>query len=149
MAGALRGTSLWLILNGCAMGLALALTGLAPTLGVAYALLFVVGAGSVTFRATATTLLQVYSDPAVRGRVISLLVLATTGTTPIGGPLIGWVCAEASPRIGCAVGGLGTIVAAVASAVYLRRSGVLTQLPEVAAPPADLDIADQTRRSRA
>ncbi|WP_079924016.1 MFS transporter [Mycobacterium sp. AT1] len=123
LAGVLRGTSLWLVVNGCVMGLALTLTGAAPSLAVAYVLLFVVGACSVTFRVTATTLLQLHSDPAVRGRVISLLVLATNGTTPLGGPLIGWICSEASPRVSCAVGGLGTIATSLGCWLYLRRAG--------------------------
>jgi MFS family permease len=125
LAGVLRGTSLWLILNGCVMGLALALTGAAPNLAIAYVLLFIVGACSVTFRVTATTLLQLYSDPRVRGRVISLLVLATNGTTPLGGPLIGWICGAATPRISCAVGGLGTIATALGCWLYLKRANSL------------------------
>lgn len=121
LAGVLRGTSTWLIGNGCVLGAALALTGLTPTVTLAYALLFVVGAASVTFRSTATTLLQLHSDPGVRGRIISLLVLATNGTTPLGGPLIGWICAHASPRVGCLVGGFGTVAAVLALWAYLRR----------------------------
>ncbi|MET0456916.1 MAG: MFS transporter [Mycobacterium sp.] len=133
LAGVLRGTSLWLVMNGCVMGLALALTGAAPNLAVAYVLLFVVGACSVTFRVTATTLLQLYSDPGVRGRVISLLVLATNGTTPLGGPLIGWICGAASPRVSCAVGGLGTIATALGCWLYLKRTGSLGAAAERAA----------------
>lgn len=123
LAGVLRGTSKWLILNGCVLGAALALTGLMPTVTIAYALLFVVGAASVTFRSTATTLLQPYSDPGVRGRIISLLVLATNGTTPVGGPMIGWICTHANPRVACLVGGLGTVAAALAHWAYLRKAG--------------------------
>ncbi|MBU8825140.1 MFS transporter [Mycolicibacterium goodii] len=122
LAGALRGTSKWLILNGCVLGAALSLTGLMPTVTIAYALLFVVGAASVTFRSTATTLLQLHSDPGVRGRIISLLVLATNGTTPLGGPLIGWICAHANPRVACLVGGLGTVAAALAHWAHLRKA---------------------------
>jgi MFS family permease len=120
LAGSLRASSRRLLFNGCVFAAFLALLGLAPTLGVAYALLFGVGAFSVTFRATATALLQLYADPQMRGRVISLLVLATAGTTPIGGPLIGWICEHASPRVACAVGGVGTALAAIACFGYLR-----------------------------
>jgi predicted MFS family arabinose efflux permease len=65
-------------------------------------------------------LLQLYADPQMRGRVISLLVLATAGTTPIGGPIIGWICEHASPRVACMVGGLGTAMAALACFLYLQ-----------------------------
>ncbi|HEX7827468.1 MAG TPA: MFS transporter [Mycobacterium sp.] len=120
LAGFLKPGSRRLIINGCAFAASLVLLGLAPTLGVAYVLLFGVGALSVTFRATATALLQLYADPQMRGRVISLLVLATAGTTPIGGPIIGFICEHASPRVACMVGGIGTALAALACFVYLK-----------------------------
>ncbi|MDT5103113.1 MAG: hypothetical protein QOI25_626 [Mycobacterium sp.] len=120
LAGFLKPSSSRLILNGCVFATFLVLLGLAPTVGVAYVLLFGVGAFSVAFRATATTLLQLYADPQMRGRVISLLVLATAGTTPFGGPLIGWICEHASPRVACVVGGFGTALAALACFVYLQ-----------------------------
>jgi len=139
MAGLLKASSRWLMVNGCAFAAVLALLGLAPTLGVAYFLLFVVGAFSVTFRATATSLLQLDSDPQMRGRVISLLVLATAGTTPFGGPLIGWICEYASPRVACAVGGLGTALAALACYVYLRMKRAAAELePNEAADANDV-----------
>jgi MFS family permease len=138
-----------LILNGCVFATFLVLLGLTPTLGVAYVLLFVVGAFSVTFRATATALLQLYADPQMRGRVISLLVLATAGTTPIGGPLIGWICEHASPRVACVVGGLGTALAALACAAYLRakRSAGQDDYESAASRSSDGSAAKMDLRS--
>lgn len=126
MAGVLRGTSTWLFVNGCALSVTLGFLAVSPTVAVAYAVLFVVGAASVSFRATATSLLQLRTDPHFRGRVISLLVLATAGTSPAGGPLIGWICQNAGPRIACLVGALATAVASVACWLYLRRTGNLS-----------------------
>lgn len=129
LAAFLRASSLRLILNGSAFAASLALLGLVPSLPFAYVVLFVVGAFSVTFRATATSILQLRADPQMRGRVISLLVLATAGTTPLGGPLIGWICEHAGPRVACLVGGVGTAVAAVACFVYLRMKQELGEPP--------------------
>lgn len=120
LAAFLRASSIRLILNGCAFATSMALLGLMPSLPFAYVALFVVGAFSVTFRATATSILQLYADPQMRGRVISLLVLATAGTTPLGGPLIGWICETTSPRVACVVGGVGTALAAFGCFLYLR-----------------------------
>jgi MFS family permease len=122
LAGVLRGSSRSLILNGLVFAACLAVLGFAPTFGVAYGFLFVLGAASVTFRATATSLLQLYSEPHMRGRVISLLVLATAGTSPLGGPLIGWICQNASPRVACMVGGIGTALAVLACYSYLKSN---------------------------
>ncbi|MBS1694615.1 MAG: MFS transporter [Actinobacteria bacterium] len=110
-----------LLINGCVLAALLTLLGLSPSLIVAHVILFALGAVSVTFRATANAMLQLYSDSHMRGRVISLLVLATNGTTPVGGPIIGWICQNAGPRLACAVGGVGTALAAIACHAYLRR----------------------------
>ncbi|MBB5165377.1 MFS transporter [Mycobacterium sp. AZCC_0083] len=149
LAGFLKPGSRRLIINGCVFAAFLVLLGLAPTLGVAYVLLFGVGAFSVTFRATATALLQLYADPQMRGRVISLLVLATAGTTPIGGPIIGWICEHSSPRVACMVGGLGTALAALACFVYLqaKRSVAEQDYESVTSRSSDGNAAKMACRS--
>ncbi|CAN5530151.1 MFS transporter [soil metagenome] len=157
LAGFLRATPSRLTVNGLAFALMLTLLAFAPTLPIAYGVLFMVGAFSVTFRATATTLLQLSADPAMRGRVISLLVLATAGTTPFGGPLIGWICEQTSPRVACVVGGVGTALAALACFAYLRAKQELAVDPDPEATKAQQVVrataappewpADQLRRA--
>jgi MFS family permease len=139
LAAFLTASSRRLIVNGCAFAAALVGLGLAPALPFVYVILFFVGAFSVTFRATATSILQLNADPQMRGRVISLLVLATAGTTPLGGPLIGWVCEHASPRVACLVGGVGTAAAAVACLQYLRMKRELAGAPEPLADGSEVD----------
>jgi MFS family permease len=146
LAGVLRGSSRSLILNGLVFAACLTVLGFAPTFGVAYGFLFVLGAASVTFRATATSLLQLYSEPQMRGRVISLLVLATAGTSPLGGPIIGWICQNASPRVACMVGGIGTALAVLACYSYLksnRRSATGTGPESEGYTDTDTDIVDE------
>jgi MFS family permease len=92
----------------------------APGLVTAYALLFLVGALSVTFRSTSSSVLQLNSDPEMRGRVASLYYLALVGTSPIGGPLQGWISQLYSARAGFVLGGLSTVVAAVVVRRYLK-----------------------------
>lgn len=65
----------------------------------------------ITFQATANSLLQLNSDRALRGRVMALYVMVFLGTTPIGGPIVGWVAEQFGARTGLALGGLATIVA--------------------------------------
>jgi MFS family permease len=57
----------------------------------------------------------------MRGRVLSLWQVAFQGTTPIGGPAIGWVIALTDPRVGLAVGGLSCFAAALGGAALARR----------------------------
>jgi MFS family permease len=71
-----------------------------------------VGWGSVSFMATGNTTLQLNSAPNMRGRVMSLWAVAFLGSTPIGGPLIGWLIATTNARVGLAVGGVSALIAA-------------------------------------
>ena len=61
-------------------------------LGVACIALVAVGFASVLFLATGNASLQLAVDPELRGRVMALWAVAFMGSTPIGGPLIGWIC---------------------------------------------------------
>lgn len=96
-------------------------TSLAPTLAVAYVALFALGASSIAFRALATTLLQLNAAPEMRGRVMAILAVALTGSSPIGAPLLGWIGQTAGPRAALALGGVATLIAAAVTTRYVRR----------------------------
>jgi hypothetical protein len=53
--------------------------------------------------------------------VIALWQVAFQGTTPVGGPAIGWIIALTDPRIGLAVGGASCFAAAIGGVVLARR----------------------------
>lgn len=93
-------------------GAAMFLLGGSPNLPTAFPAAFVLGIGSVTFMTLSTALVQVRADPGMRGRVIALQSMVLMGTTPIGGPLLGWVCDAFGSRAGLAVGGLAAVGAA-------------------------------------
>ena len=80
-----------------------------------------VGYGSITFNSFAKTSLQLAAKPQMRGRVMALWALAWLGSTPIGGPTIGWVIRESNPRVGLAVGAVTCFVAAGVGALARRR----------------------------
>lgn len=102
-------------------GVTIAIAALAPTLGVAIGAMFFVGWLSVTFMSTGNATLQLNSDPQMRGRVMSLWSVAFMGSTPIGGPIIGWVSEQAGARVGLAVGAASCFVAAGLGVVVWRR----------------------------
>ena len=83
---------------------------MAPTLPVELAALVFVGYGSITFNSYAKTTLQLAADPAMRGRVMALWALAWQGSTPIGGPLVGWIAQEAGARWSLVAGGVPTVL---------------------------------------
>jgi MFS family permease len=112
-------------LAGSLFGVAIGLAALAPVLAVELFALAAVGWTSVTFIATGNTTLQLQAEPTMRGRVMSLWAVAFQGTTPIGGPLIGWVVAMASARIGLGVGAVACLVAAGLGLIAMAKLGIL------------------------
>jgi len=106
-----RPTHRLLAFAGVAFGGFLIGAALAPTLPIELCVLVPLGAAMITFQATANSLLQLNSDPALRGRVMALYVMVFVGTTPIGGPIIGWVAEQFGARTGLALGGFATVIA--------------------------------------
>ena len=96
-----------------------------------------VGAMAVFFGTVANSHMQIWSALSLRGRVMAIYTLLTLGTTVVGGPFVGWICQQWSPRTGLAVAGVATLSAAVLLALPLT-SGLRTPVVE---PPV-------TRRSQ-
>lgn len=101
-----------------AMMLALAA---APTLLTAFPAAILLGAASVFFMTTSTTMIQLRADPSMRGRVLALQAMVFLGSTPIGGPIVGFVSEAFGARMGLVVGGAACLVAAAYGAAAGRR----------------------------
>ena len=93
-------------------GVAIMLVAISPTLLMAVLALVIVGVVSITFLAQANTTLQLTASPEMRGRVMALWTVAFLGSTPIGGPIVGFIAEEAGPRWGLVIGGVACFVAA-------------------------------------
>jgi MFS family permease len=102
-------------------GVVIGLVAIAPNLGSELVALFVMGAVSISFLALGNTTLQLACAPAMRGRVMSLWAVAFLGSTPVGGPIVGWVSEHAGPRYGLGLGAVATALAGVLSWRSLAR----------------------------
>ncbi len=80
------------------------------------------GAASVTFIATANSLLQLHSSAAMRGRVMALWAIVFLGSTPIGAPLTGYLAAHVGARMTLALAGVATLLAGLGGALALRAT---------------------------
>jgi MFS family permease len=109
-----------LVIAAGAFGVAFAFAALAPSLPVELLALALVGWASISFMATGNATLQLTSTPTMRGRVMSLWFVAFQGSTPIGGPIIGWVMAEAGARAGLGVGAVTCVLVALLGLLALR-----------------------------
>ncbi len=121
---------------------------LAPTLQTAYIALPLVGVAGMLFIATANSTLQLKASPIMRGRVLALFSLVLLGSTPIGGPVIGWISQEYSPRAALAVGGAATLMATTVIGAYLlgrqRGEAAATRAYEAPLPESVLAGAEAT-----
>jgi MFS family permease len=104
-----------------AFGAMVVLASLAPDMPLEFVALAGAGAGSVSFMAIGNSTLQLGAAPQMRGRVMSLWFVAFQGSTPIGGPLVGWVIAAAGARVGLGLGGVTLLAVAALGALVLHR----------------------------
>lgn len=114
-------TSLMLIGTSFVFAISMFLVALAPTFFVAAIGMFFVGIASINFTSIGNVTLQLESLPQMRGRVMSLWTVAFLGSTPIGGPIIGWIGEHMSPRWGMGVGGLAALLAAVIGLLTIKQ----------------------------
>lgn len=115
-------TARLVLLAALSFGIIMLLVAGAPTRVTAVIGMFLVGIASIAFTALASSTLQLNADPAMRGRVMSLWTMALLGSTPIGGPIIGWICEHYSPRWGLIVGGVAAIMASIFGLGIARRA---------------------------
>ncbi|MEO8692406.1 MAG: MFS transporter [Acidimicrobiales bacterium] len=103
------------------LGIFMFVSAAAPTQGIELAALVALGGASVTFLVAANATLQLATPPEMRGRVLALWSMAFMGSTPIGGPLVGWIGEHVGPRWSMFVGGAGPLVAAAVAWPMLAR----------------------------
>lgn len=83
--------TIFVIKGGVVFSLAIALLSIAPNYFWYSLWLPLCGFSALTMLITANSLIQVNSDPAIRGRVSGIYLLIFMGGTPFGSPLIGWL----------------------------------------------------------
>ena len=127
VAGALlaarRGHSRLRLMTGAAalFGVVEMVAALSPSFWLFAALMAPIGLVGLTFNVTANSSVQLASDPAMRGRVMSLFMMVFVGGTPIGGPVMGWITDAWGARVGFLAGGLVSAAAALGVGLVLAR----------------------------
>lgn len=98
-----------------AFGVSALLAAAMPSLSLEIVMLAILGAAAVTFAATINSTLQLAVSPEMRGRVMALYSVVFLGSTPIGGPLAGYLAQTYDPRIALVLAGLAGLTAAWAA----------------------------------
>ena len=102
---------------------------LMPSLALEIPVLAMLGASAVTFAAAINSSLQLAVEPQMRGRVMALYSVVFLGSTPIGGPLAGWLSETYDPRAALLLAASAGIAAAWAGHVALSRWGAGQEIP--------------------
>jgi MFS family permease len=110
------------VITGIGFGAAILIASFAPTIALFVLLVSFVGAGQISFLATCQSTVQLEAEPSKRGRVMAVYAITVLGSTPIGGPLVGWISQELGPRYGLAIGGVATLAVTLAFARTLLRA---------------------------
>jgi MFS family permease len=124
-----------LFAGALAFGLGLALAALMPSYALFGLALVIVGAAAQTFTTTAIGAVQLATEPAMRGRVLAILLAIALGGTPVGAPIIGRVADLLGPRWALGVGGAAGVAAAAVGLYYLIEYGQLRFGPAAEANP--------------
>ena len=110
-----------LCLAAIGWGIAILAAAVAPSFALELAALVFVGYGSITFNSLAKTTLQLAAKPEMRGRVMALWALAWLGSTPIGGPIVGWAGQAFGARWALVIGGVAALACGVLALPALTR----------------------------
>jgi MFS family permease len=109
------------IVGALALGATMLVLAAAPSIIVALPIVFMLGLTSILYTTSATTIIQLQSDPAMHGRVLALQAVLWIGLTPIAGPLLGWLADFSGARSPIFVGGIACLAAAAFGYTANRR----------------------------
>jgi MFS family permease len=80
----------------------------APNLPMAVLAVVPVGVATILLVSGANSLVQLKAEPTMRGRALALTTVVFLGSTPIGGPIAGFVSEHVGARAGLMLGAVGT-----------------------------------------
>ena len=108
-----------LIVGAGVFGIGFALAAVMPSFWLFGLTLVLVGVSAQTFTTTAISAVQLWTEPAMRGRVVAVLLAVALGGTPVGAPFVGWVADRFGPRWALGVGATSGLAAALMGSCFL------------------------------
>lgn len=126
MSGALLGAGRekprfrYLLIGAAFFGVGCTLAAISPGYWLFAASLVVIGVAALTFMNTSNSLMQLSTEPAMRGRVMAIRLAIALGGTPIGAPIVGWVADRYGPRWSLALAAAAGFAAALVG-TYARQ----------------------------
>jgi MFS family permease len=84
--------------------------------------LAVIGVAVITFMTATNSMIQLSTEPIMRGRVVATGMGLMLGGTAIGAPIVGWVANHFGPRMSLGIGALSAFLAAMVAALRMAKS---------------------------
>jgi MFS family permease len=119
-------------------GAALAFMAVAPNQTIAFVIAPLLGLASIAFLTASTAIVQIEAAPEMRGRVLALQAMLFLGSTPVGGPIVGFVSERFGARYGIGIGAAAALVAGAFGLLFTRRATART----IAARDAEVTVLD-------
>ena len=111
-----------ILLAGAAVfGFGCSLSAIMPNYWLFGLALVLIGVSAQTFTTTVNSMVQLSTEPAMRGRVVAILLAIALGGTPIGAPIVGWVADAWGPRWALGIGAGSGLGAAIVGVGYLMK----------------------------
>ncbi len=109
------------IIGATALGMAMILLALSPSIAFALPIVFFVGMSSILYMTSSTALVQVGTRREMQGRLLALQTVLIGGTGIIGGPLSGWLSDVLGARAPLILGGVVCLISAAFGYVANKR----------------------------
>lgn len=122
----------FLVRSSVAFGLTSMVIAVAPNPLFAALAGAVAGGFGLSFLVGTATSLQLGSQPTMRGRVMALYTVLLFGSTPLGGPLMGWLAEVIGVRQAIGLGALGALGSGLFGFLVLRRRALRKPSPVIA-----------------
>jgi MFS family permease len=112
--------TMFVIRTGVLFSVAIIILSVAPNYGIYAAWLPICGFLALTMLIAANSLMQMHSDPAIRGRITGIYMLIFMGGTPFGSVAIGYLAEAIGVRESIAACGLISLVATIGIWIYYK-----------------------------
>ncbi|MEA2962139.1 MAG: hypothetical protein QOI46_2237 [Alphaproteobacteria bacterium] len=127
-----------LLITGAAFfGLGCALASVMPSYWLFGVTLVIIGVSALTFSNSTNSLMQLATEPVMRGRVMAMRLAIALGGTPIGAPIVGWVADHYGPRWSLGVGAAAGLAAAIVGLFHVVRRRSELQAAGIATKSSD------------
>jgi MFS family permease len=121
LAGASRPRFGSLLASAGIFGIGCVLGAMAPGYWWFAGALVMIGVATLTFTNSTNSMMQLTTEPGMRGRVMAFRVAVALGGTPIGAPIEGWVANRFGPRWALGVGAASGFAAAIVALLIMGQ----------------------------